>query len=61
MATNTKSRPWEFIPRPFNIEDIFKNCNSLKYIDLFYSNCSYNYNYELLKDLTHLEGCLFNI
>ena len=50
--------PWEFIYKIGHC-CIFKNCNSLKNIDLFYSNTDYIYKF--LKDLSDLEGCLFNI
>lgn len=56
-----KEKPWAYESKPSSIEDIFKECNSLKYIDLFYSDYdNYKYNYELFRDLNDLEGCLFN-
>ena len=53
--------PWEMSSFKVGVKDIFKNCYSLKNVDLFYFNINNNYTYELIKDLNNLEGCLFNI
>ena len=40
------------------IDNIFKNCSSIKELNLL--NININYNNELIKNINNLEGCLFN-
>ena len=58
---DANSSPWVSIKvrYPVGVKDIFKNCFSLKNIDLFFLNISYD-NTDDLFNLTNLDGCLFN-
>ena len=40
------------------VDDMFKNCSSIKELHLL--NININYNNELIKNINNLEGCLFN-